>query len=165
MMNGLKRMIEGVIVLYVGALLLIMMPAFLGYQVFAVISGSMQPEIKAGSAVYVKWKPFEELTEGDIVTYRLNGTAVTHRMIEKDSEQRQIKTKGDANEMADAKKIDSERIVGSVCFSLPYLGYLAILFQGPQEKAGLLLLFLCLFGLQTLLVQIRKRKGEEMGTI
>lgn len=164
-MNSLKRTIDGIIVFYVGALLLIMGPVFLGYQVFAVISGSMQPEIKTGSAVYVKWKPFEELKEGDIVTYRLNGTAVTHRIIEKDSERRQVRTKGDANEIADAKKTGSEQIEGKVCLSLPYLGYLAILFQGPREKAGLLLLLIGLFALQTLLVQMLKRRGEEMDMI
>lgn len=164
-MKGLKRLIDGVIAIYVGALLLIMVPAFLGYQVFAVISGSMQPEIPAGSAVYVKRLPFEKLKEGDVVTYWMNGTAVTHRIIEKDSEQRQMLTKGDANETMDAKKIGCEQLEGRVCFSLPCLGYLAILFQGPQEKTGLMVLLLCLFGLQTLLVQMIKRGEKEVDII
>lgn len=164
-MKRLKMVFNGVLVIYIGILLMIMLPALCGLQVFAVTSGSMQPEIAAGSVVYVKQYPFEELQKGDIVTYWMNGTAVTHRIIEKDSVKRHVQTKGDANETADAGKTDWEQIAGKVCFSLPYLGYIAVLFQEPQKKAGLLVLLFCLFGLQTLLGQASKHEGEEMDMI
>lgn len=161
-MKCLKWIFDSVLAVYLAALLAVIAPAFVGFQVFAVISSSMQPEIATGSAVYVKPQEFETLRTGDIVTYRTSGgTAVTHRIVEKEEPLRQFLTKGDANDTADARRIEFEQIEGKVWFSLPYLGYLAILFQGTAEKLGLLLILIWLFLMQTLLAQMMKNTKEE----
>lgn len=165
-MKCLKWIFDGLLAVYLAALLSIIAPSFVGFQVFAVISSSMQPEIATGSAVYVKPQEFDMLKKGDIVTYRTaGGTAVTHRIVEKEELLCRFLTKGDANETADAKRIEFEQIEGKVCFALPYLGYLAILFQGSGEKLGLLLLLIWLFLMQTLLAQMTKRGKEEVDLI
>jgi len=124
-----------IILASVAALLLV--PRVLGYQTYAVLSGSMEPEISVGSIVYTKEVEPEKLQERNVVTYRLNGsTVVTHRIVEVDTEKQQFITKGDANEVNDGSPVNYEQVVGKAVLDIPYIGYISIYIRTPLGIAA-----------------------------
>lgn len=100
-----------------------------GLDIYVVLSGSMEPEYKTGSVIYVKEADTAKLEVGDVITFRLGDdkTIATHRIIgvtEKDG-QTAYRTKGDANELEDGDAVLASSVVGTPIFTIPYLGYLA----------------------------------------
>ena len=107
-------------------------PKFLGYDQFAVLSGSMEPNIHVGAIVYAKEADPETLEVGDVITYQISGdTMVTHRIVAIDEAATSVTTKGDANEAEDASPVSYENIVGKYAFNIPYLGYISIYGKTP----------------------------------
>ena len=54
-----------------------------GFQVFSVLSGSMEPSYHVGSLIYVKKIDPQELKSGDVITFMLDeDTVATHRIVE-----------------------------------------------------------------------------------
>lgn len=113
---------------------------FIGFKIFAVLSGSMEPEFMTGSVIYVREVDPDELKEKDIITFEIaGGTVATHRIIElvPDEENPEIirfRTKGDNNDVEDGGLIDKSQIIGSPVFDIPYLGYLAEYIQNPPGQ-------------------------------
>ena len=99
-----------------------------GWRVDAVTTGSMAPALKVGSVVIVEPVAPEEVREGDIITFRLNGvddTVVTHRVTRIGyNSPLFFKTKGDANTVADPFTVPSRDLVGKVIVHLPLMGHL-----------------------------------------
>ena len=93
---------------------------------YAVLSGSMEPELMTGGMVFTNTRD-RIAEEGDIITYRLNEVTVTHRVVR--IGQDSYITKGDANQQEDVNPVLPSQIVGTVCFSLPYLGAAASFLQ------------------------------------
>ena len=106
-------------------------------QVFAVYSGSMEPAIMTGSALLSV--PSDFYLPGDVITFTHQGKTITHRIAEKSYENNSVtyKTKGDANEEADAFTISHESIQGKLAFSIPQLGYV---FEYAKKPQGFILL-------------------------
>lgn len=139
------------------AILLAGMKLF-GFEVFTVLSGSMEPEIHTGSIVYVKKIDAEDIKEGDVITYMISDDAKsTHRVTEviKD-EPTQINptgykymTKGDANASEDGAPVIYANVIGEVKFSIPLLGYVANYIQNPPGMyvaiAGGIILLILIF--------------------
>ena len=48
----------------------ITVPKLMGYEIYNVVSGSMEPEIPIGSAIYVKAAEPEGVQEGDVIAFR-----------------------------------------------------------------------------------------------
>lgn len=92
----------------------------LGISVDMVLSGSMEPALKTGGIVFTDTKE-RIFDDGDIITFRVKDTYVTHRIIEKKTEG--FVTKGDANENPDAELVKDVQIIGKAVFFIPYLGY------------------------------------------
>ena len=92
---------------------------FFGYSIFEVQTGSMADAINAGDWIVVKKQKKFDLN--DIVTYKLNGEFITHRIIE--SYNGTFVTKGDANNTKD-DPIDEGQIVGKVVKILSNFGIL-----------------------------------------
>ena len=119
-----------------------------GLMPYTVLSGSMEPTYHVGSMIYVKSVDPSELKVGDPVTFYLNeSTVATHRIIEiledeKNPSVRYFKTQGDANESADSDPVRGENVIGKPIFTVPYLGYLANVFQ--QQSGRVLVLVICL---------------------
>ncbi len=106
----------------------------IGYQVFTVVSGSMEPDIHVGALVYVKELKPHEVKEGDDITFVTDGEkVVTHRVIKVDEDKGIYRyyTKGTNNETADAMPVHQNNLVGKVHFTVPYLGYLAEFIKNP----------------------------------
>ena len=101
-------------------------PNVLGFQLFAVESGSMEPTLKIG-AVIVSRKakdPENNLKVNDIVTFRtLSNAIVTHRIIEvviNDDGDKVYRTKGDnPKNSVDQELLTSERVIGVFTAKIP----------------------------------------------
>ena len=83
-------------------------PQVLGYSVFRVMTGSMEPEIRSDSLLVVKKTPPEEIAPGDVISFfspdpALEGAVNTHRVVRIEEENGEIRfiTKGDANLIED----------------------------------------------------------------
>ncbi len=103
-----------------------------GIQVYAVISGSMEPNYPVGSLIYVKKAEPEEIKVNDVITFVLpNEMPATHRVIEIDNKNEYFKTKGDNNEEADGSPVHFKNLIGKPIFCIPYIGYAAHYIQNP----------------------------------
>lgn len=106
-----------------------------GYEIYTVMSGSMEPNYHVGSLIYVKPVDIDELEENDVITFVAdeNNTIVTHRIVEvvNADNGKHFRTKGDANDVPDAKEVHYKNVLGRPEFSIPLLGYLAFHIQHP----------------------------------
>ena len=141
---------------------LLLVPKLFGYTQYAVISGSMEPNIPVGSIVYDKEVEPEELEIGDVITYRLSGdTLVTHRIVAIDEASQSVQTKGDANEAEDGAPVPYSEIVGLKAFHVPLLGYISIYGKTPLGIAavcGVLVLLILLNFLPDILSEEEEKK-------
>ncbi len=115
-------------------------------KAFIVLSGSMEPEIKTGSVVFVKKE--EKYNIGDIIAFSANGSkkdVVTHRIAQVKSTEvyygdPTFLTKGDANNNIDNWEVKSGYIKGKVFFTIPYLGYITNTAKDPKGFIALVII-------------------------
>lgn len=156
-------------ILLIGLLVIaaaLILPKFLGYKQFAVVSGSMEPNIHVGAIAYDKEVDPEKLIVGDIVTYQLSdGTMVTHRITAIDEANQTVTTKGDANDSEDAAPVAFNSIIGKCEFNIPYLGYITIYGKTPIGIAvicGVLVVMILLNFLPDALTDDKEKKEEKI---
>jgi signal peptidase len=102
-----------------------------GYRYYTVLTASMEPTLSTGDIVIVKLANASDIDVGDIITFNPSSDSdayLTHRVTQKleDYEGSGVtcfKTQGDSNNTEDAFLIDSSRVIGTVSFSIPKLGY------------------------------------------
>ena len=73
------------LILLVALCLPLTLPRVLGYDIYTVISGSMEPSIPTGSLVYIEGAQPEDIEAGDVIAfYGANDSAavITHRVVE-----------------------------------------------------------------------------------
>ncbi|MDR1157984.1 MAG: signal peptidase I [Oscillospiraceae bacterium] len=102
--------------------------SLLGYRMFMVLSGSMEPAYPVGSVVFTQEIPPEDVAPGDVITYysRNLEELVTHRVVSIEPmgpSDFVYVTKGDANDRADSERSYSWDLLGVVRFQIPFLGY------------------------------------------
>jgi signal peptidase len=111
------------------AALLVLAPAALGWQRYAIVSGSMSGTYDRGSLVLADVVPVAELEVGDVITYTppAGDHLVTHRIAwigSDDAGRRLFRTKGDANPVADPWTFRLDQgTQARVRFGVPYAGY------------------------------------------
>ncbi len=133
----MKKVLDSLSTLVVTVLVLcamfLMGTRLLGYQVFNVLSGSMEPTYSVGDLIYVKKVDADSIQEGDVITFVLNEDLVvaTHRVVEVDAENKHFYTKGDANDTQDASPVHFNNVIGVPHFAIPYLGYVSDFIQNP----------------------------------
>lgn len=94
----------------------------------AIASGSMEKELYVGDiAIIQKCNP-NDIVEGDIIEYQMEGYTVIHRVIAKKQKNGEYYfiTKGDNNNTQDANPVMQDQLIGKVIFKIKYLGYPAI---------------------------------------
>jgi len=102
-------------------------PRLFGIQALQVYTGSMAPTISQNALVFISPVAFEQLQEGDVISFRrgLDPTALqTHRIVSIDEIARTVTTKGDANDIVDRTATLSTNIIGRVIWSIPHIGAL-----------------------------------------
>ena len=141
-MHRLVSALAWSVILGVSALLVlaVLLPRLAGATPYAVLSGSMEPSLRPGSLVVTKPLPADEIAIGDVITYQLESgrpTVVTHRVVSlgvNGEGDRVWTTRGDANEVADAKPVREPQVRGEVWYSIPYVGYVHSLLGGQQRQ-------------------------------
>lgn len=132
--NGLSTVVMVLVVLL--ALTLVGGRLF-GMQTYAVLSGSMEPAYPTGALLYVRKVDPVDIQPGQVITFLLDEhTVATHRVVEviPDPEEAGIyryRTKGDANEAADAGLVHCKNVLGTPVACVPYLGYVITWIQNP----------------------------------
>ena len=139
-------------------------PKLFGYQIYNVLTQSMEPAMPVGSAIYVKRCDPQALRQGEIITYRLSeatGLVETHRVVENDTQAKQLITKGDANALPDVDPVSYERVVGKVVMCIPVLGTVSeMLHSGPGVTACVAIFALAII-LWTLADKTKKRERSK----
>ena len=139
-------------------------PKLFGYQIYNVLTQSMEPAMPVGSAIYVKRCDPQALRQGDIITFRLSeatGLVQTHRVVENDTQAKQLITKGDANALPDVDPVSYERVVGKVVICIPVLGTVSeMLHSGPGVTACVAIFALAII-LWTLADKTKKRERSK----
>ena len=139
-------------------------PKLFGYQIYNVLTQSMEPAMPVGSAIYVKRCDPQALRQGEIITYRLSeatGLVQTHRVVENDTQAKQLITKGDANALPDVDPVSYERVVGKVVVCIPMLGTVSeMLHSGPGVTACVAIFALAII-LWTLADKTKKRERSK----
>ena len=149
-------------------------PQVLGYSVFRVMTGSMEPEIRSDSLLVVKKTPPEDIAPGDVISFfspdpMLEGAVNTHRVVrvEKENGRTQFITKGDANVIEDTYPTDASALVGRVVFKSYGLGKVVSLLSNPLVFGSIILLPLLIILLMNLYRAVRiaadmaKKEEEE----
>ena len=121
------------VVLIVLCAVFLMGSRLMGYQVFTIISGSMEPEYNVGDLIYVKKVDPQDIKVGDDITFILNEDLViaTHRVVRIDAENQHFYTKGLANEIEDSDPVHFNNVIGVPKFSIAKLGYVSNFIQNP----------------------------------
>jgi signal peptidase len=141
------------VILLVAAAILTYLAPYFSWRVDAVMSGSMEPELKVGGLVITRPVDLKEIRVGNIITFYcpLNKEMTSHRVIAIESgTSAYFRTLGDANKAPDPFIVPVQNIVGKVCFHIPYLGYVA---QFIKTRLGILLI-LCIPGLIIIIMEI-----------
>lgn len=149
-------------------------PQVLGYSVFRVMTGSMEPEIREDSLLVVQKTPPEDIVPGDVISFfspdpMLEGAVNTHRVvrIEKENGRTQFITKGDANVIEDTYPVDASALVGKAVFKSYWLGKAVSLLANPLVFGIIILLPLLIILLMNLYRAVRiaadiaKKEEEE----
>ena len=127
----------------IAAALPLTVPQFMGYDIYNVVSGSMEPAIPIGSIIYVKKIDPADLNKGDVIVFNSGDSVVMHRVKENDILGGDITTKGDANDGEDLSKVEYEDVVGIVVRHIPTLGQLLILFGSTLGRICMICFAAC----------------------
>ncbi len=154
------------LVLVVAVCIPLTIPRFFGYQIYSVISGSMEPAIPVGSLVYIKTIQPEDAQEGDVIAFygaKDSASIITHRVVENRPFMGELITKGDANREADMNPVPYEHFIGRVERLFPRLGSLAELFTSHAGKitAGGLIVAAILLHLLANLLEWEPKSGKK----
>ncbi len=111
-----------------------------GYKPVYIVSGSMEDTILKHSVVILKKAGYEDVKDGDIITYKIGNTYVTHRLIGRDeeafekNESRYLITKGDNNRINDIELLDPNDIRGKVVFIFNLPGQISKAAERMKER-------------------------------
>lgn len=139
----MKNLFRVIAALFAGGSLFLLMAFLFGYQPYVVLSGSMEPSVRAGSVIFADTR-FREINANDIITFQNGSGTVTHRAVQV-NENGAIITKGDANKTEDPVPVSASQVVGIVRFSLPCLGYLVLFVRTPLAYILLVLMILTIY--------------------
>lgn len=158
-----KIFLNTLLVLLVLMVVLFAAPRLVGIRMFSVLSGSMEPAYSTGDLIYVAPVDAEKLQVGDVISFVMNsqGTVATHRVIEIDQQNRQLYTKGDANQVSDGKAVQFENVIGKVVFGIPLVGYLIGFINTPPGKIITVTIVVSLILLVLLLQRLSTEEEEE----
>lgn len=146
--NIFTKIINLFSILIIGAAVLVLLnvvmtkpgevPSVMGYSLFRVMTGSMEPTIPTDSAILTHAVESTEIQVGDVISYfskdpSINGVVNTHRVVGIYEEGGTVfyQTRGDANNANDLYPPTANEIIGKVVFSSYFLGMLIRLISNP----------------------------------
>lgn len=114
-----------------------------GYTVYHVVSESMEPTIPVGSAIFVFPQEPEHVLADEIIAFQSGGSVVTHRVVQNQTVEGKLITKGDANDSPDPEPVAYGDLIGRVGLHIPLLGAFFELFTTVVGKVYILLYLAC----------------------
>lgn len=130
--------------------------SYFGYSLFEVESGSMSPTINVKDMVVVE--KTSDIKKNDIITYKVDNSFVTHRVVE--VEKNKIIAKGDYNNYED-KTIPRKDVIGKVVKVFPKFGVWKRIMLSPIVLIAIFFTML-LFGLGLSYEDTKKTKKKKM---
>ena len=128
-----------VIVLALGVLVIVV-PAISGGTALTVLTQSMEPKLPPGTLIIIRPTPIGDIKIGDVLTYQIKSgqpEVVSHRVISRSDDttgRATFITKGDNNDLPDAKPVQKVQIKGTLWYSIPWLGYVNNLVGGQGRS-------------------------------
>lgn len=135
-------------------------PRYLGYEIYHVVSGSMEPEIPVGSILYVERVRAEEIAEGDVIAFQSRDSVITHRVVKNRQVEGEFVTKGDANAAEDMNTVPYGDLIGRVKCHFPLIGKIMVLYTSTAGKVYLIAFALCGALLNLLAGRLKDRSRE-----
>lgn len=167
------------LVAMIASVLIMLVPALLGFQRYVILTGSMTGTYDRGSIVFDRPIPTADLKVGDPITYSpppgfTSQTRVTHRIwwIGRGANgERVYRTKGDANKHPDVWKFTlNQSTQDVVVFHIPDVGYVFMLLSLREFRivlVGLPAIVIALMMLRALWIEggkeARRQKLAELG--
>ena len=133
-------------------------PSFYIYKAYLISTESMEPELKKVDAIIIKKVAEDQLRVNDIVTFKINGEIITHRIVridEVNSEKFYI-TKGDNNNVEDSDELRFSDIEGKQIIKIPHLGNIV-----AGLKNGIVIILVVLIALIMYLNRIEMKEKSE----
>lgn len=120
------------------AVAVIGLPALVGGSAMTVLTQSMEPRLPPGTLVVIRPTPVDEIRVGDVITYQIRSgeaAVVSHRVISKTYENGELTfiTQGDNNDAPDPEPVHAVQIRGTLWYSIPLLGWVNNLLNGPNR--------------------------------
>lgn len=168
----MRRKVAAVLCTLFGTLILLVVilaclaavvPRALGYEIYHIVSGSMEPEIPVGSVIYVDATLPEDMAAGDIIAFWRDDAVVAHRVVENRVIEGELITKGDANEQEDVSPAAYRDVIGRVAKHYPYIGAILVLFATTVGKVYVVCFAACGAMLNILGSRIRHRMRTDDG--
>lgn len=163
-MNIIKKIIHFlsyICYLFIIIYALICIPYIFKYKPLVVLTGSMEPKFKVGSIIYYKSVPIDEIKVGDIITFKLGDSLVSHRVYS--ISDGLYETKGDANNTVDATRINAKDIIGKDAnFCIPYLGFFVKYINDNMYLLVIIALILILEFLLSNIVKDKKKVEDDV---
>lgn len=136
------------------------------YRALVVVSGSMEPDIKTGSVIYIKTykqdKVYDNIKVGDYITFVNNeGHNVTHAVIYLDPLADEIQTQGIRPGAAADEKIAAADFVGKFVFTIAYLGFVVKVIGSRTFVVSFFSVLIIGYLVITLVKEIKKGKTKD----
>lgn len=146
----------------------VLVPRLAGATPYAVLTGSMRPDLPPGTLVVVRPVEPADLATGDVITYQLESgrpAVVTHRIAEVRATltgEVEWRTQGDANPIPDREWVRPEQVRGELWYAVPWLGRAGFLLTGDQRQLAVRVVAggLALYAAVALLGSLRTRGRE-----
>lgn len=135
-----------------------------------VLTDSMEPTIKSGDLILIREVDFDDVEEGDIISYfeseTQRTTTVTHRVIEiiydDNGNKLEFVTQGDANNIEDSDHVTRGKLIGVYKTRIPVLGNVAIFLKStPGLIVAILVPLGLLVGYDVIRRKLYDKKNEE----
>lgn len=133
-------------------------PSFYIYKAYLISTESMEPELKKGDAIIIKKVAEDQLRVNDIVTFKINGEIITHRIVRIDEVnfEKFYITKGDNNNVEDSDELRFSDIEGKQIIKIPHLGNIV-----AGLKNGIVIILVVLIALIMYLNRIEMKEKSE----
>ncbi|WP_096156677.1 signal peptidase I [Bacillus sp. FJAT-45066] len=115
-------------------------PSVFGISSMIILSDSMKPVFQAGDTIFSKKVSGDQVSTGDIITFKQDNIFVTHRITDVVQQEGKtfFETKGDNVVVADDSLLAAENVVAKQMFTIPKLGYIT---QFASTPLGMALIF------------------------
>ena len=127
----------------IAACLPVTVPRYLGYEVFHIVSGSMEPSIPVGSVIYVEPIAPDAVIRGDIIAFNSGDSVIAHRVVTNQVVEGYYTTKGDANDGEDLSDVKYSQLIGRVVYHIPILGQLLMILGTTVGKVYVICFAAC----------------------